>query len=363
MFLKFPLSVLLLSFLATSLALPERFGHSIGDGSLSKDAGETVNELTKEVEKTIKHLTQDSQWIFNNLVSVLKSGVTEGFETLTTYALDFILRAEFLMMADGSHYIFPLSGKQETEQEYRAVSIAVSKVLMNLKTMEQADKVIRNVTKNLVSKDISLLHFKEQQKYAEKMFRTFLHEYIEALDRQMETDEVLRDEYKKRVAEARVFVKQAPKMEASPFKVWEKDVSVLPSDDELNNIIWGKKTFIRAAVNKRFLRASVKHFDMIFSSTQHQHYLLARAFIQKAVDSSSSESKINDIYQQALVATSEVNALKRSEDLSEEVLFEQLETTLKSHPVLEGEIRDLMKEIEKNTVYNTDMLYVDFNLL
>lgn len=329
----------------------------------SRSSGKSFRDFTYDIEKSFKELTQNSQWIYN-LVSIVRSGMEEGFETITSYPVDLILRTELFVMADGSHFVFPISENDEMEEHHRAIAITVSNLMMNLKTMERADKVMKNATRYFVSKDFGHLRIKDQQKSLEKKFANLLHEYFKIVEHKMKGDEELRDEFEKRVKEAQETVHGDSEMRGPLDEIWGNYLETKYAKvEEVKSFFQDKKTFHRAIANKLFMKQSVKHFSMIFRPSQHQRYLLARAMIQKAVGSYSTESKINDVYQQALAKVGELEI--NDFNVVRDTFFGFLEKALGSDPTLYDEIKILMKQIEKTTsiYYESDMVYIDFSIL
>lgn len=326
-------------------------------------SGKSFRDFTYDIEKSFKELTQNYQWIYN-LVSIVRSGMEDGFETITSYPVDLILRTELFVMADGSHFVFPISENDETEEHHRAIALTVSKLYMNLKTMERTDKVMKNATKYFISKDVGHLRIKDQQKSHEKKIANLLHEYFKIVEHKMKADEELRDVFEKQMNVAQEVVKGASGMQGPLDEIWGNYAETKYAKvEEVKSFFQDKKTFHRAIANKLFMKQSVKHFSMVFRPAQHQRYLLARAMIQKAVSSYSTESKIDGVYQQALVKAGDLEI--NDFNVVRDAFFGFLEKALRSDSALYDEINVLMKQIEKTTsvYYESDMVYIDFSIL
>ena len=227
-----------------NLAQPSRYRRDLDEVKLE----ESINELKGEIGKSLQYLTQNSEWMFNNVNTIF----LKGLENVGVWAADIGLRMELLTMADGSHLFFPLHGNAETEKEYKTTAIAVSKLLMNLNTMERTDQVLKNVTRKLIT-SVPEPHLRDSKVIGEKFLRTLLHTYIEILDHQMLADNELQGEYKRYTAEAKKLVKNDSNMR-QPLYQWWADQRVYVPQHEIRVFLKDKNTLLQGFVNKLFMK-------------------------------------------------------------------------------------------------------------
>lgn len=335
---------------------------SSNSDTITRNFEELIKKFSSDLNTRINDFFENAKWIVERVDSIILNVLKGGVLDVGTWAFDMVGRLEFLTMADGSHFMVSLGGKNDVEQQYKTVSIAVSKLLRNLKSMERTDKLLSNVSRVVVE---NIEHQKNMNLTSEKFAQNILHLYIENMDNKFETDEVLAEEYKRQKTLAKVFVKRDPKMRESLFKLGELHKKLL-TPEEMTAFLKDKNVLREAFVNKMFLRQSVKHFEMIFNSTHHTRYLMARALIQTA-QSSDYESKVNEVYQKALVQTRPYTFASTKDGHPFDVmdaLFNSIEKGLASDPTLHKEIQALMKQNEANSDFGiTDIFHIDFSPL
>ena len=173
---------------------------------------------------------------------------------IASWALDLSMRMEFLVMADGSHLMYPHSGHAEVEKNHKVIAIAVSKLLQNLKTIEQANEVVRNVSRVVLSTKSEVRPFSSDDVSVKEMMVALLREYFKTMDRLFVGDHELASEYNKQKVIATEQVKRDPKMDEAFVKTWEYPSRQTIERSVVVSFLESKPIFCQAFANKLFLK-------------------------------------------------------------------------------------------------------------